>query len=213
MTPMKTFIPSETGPSGLTRRGFLAGAGAVSLAALLPREAFALPTNQAKALVDKVAGEINAVITSGKGESAMYRDFERIFLRYADVNTVARSCLGPAANSVSRAQLSAYTSAFAGYVSRKYGKRFREFIGGQIIVQSAAPVKSFYEVKCVADLRGEAPFAISFLVSDRSGKDLFFDLRIEGISLLTTERTETGALLDKQRGSVDGLIAALKKAG
>lgn len=197
----------------LSRRGCLAGLGAVALAAGLPQPAAALNTNQAKALIDKVVAEINGVISSGKSETAMYRDFERIFLRYADVNTVARSCLGPAANSASQAQLRAYTAAFAGYVSRKYGKRFREFIGGKILVQSAAPVKSFFEVKCIADLRGEAPFAVSFLVSDRSGKDLFFDLRIEGISLLTTERTEIGALLDKQRGSIDGLIAALNAAG
>ena len=208
MTHTKTF--TGTRPN---RRAVLSGTAALGLAALLPRGAFALNTAEARGLIDTVVAEINTVINSGRSETAMYGEFERIFKRYADVATVARSCLGPAANSASRAQLAAYTDAFAGYVSRKYGKRFREFIGGKIIVKSAGPVKSFFEVKCVADLRGEAPFEVSFLVSDRSGRDLFFDLRIEGISLLTTERTEIGALLDKQRGSIDGLIAALKTAG
>ena len=35
----------------------------------------------------------------------------------------------------------------------------------------------------------------------------FFDLLIEGISLLKTERTEIGAMLDRRRGSIDQLIA------
>lgn len=208
MIPMKTF----TGNSQ-SRRGFLAGAGALALAAALPRGALALTTDQARSLIDAVANQINAVINSGKAETAMYREFERIFNRYADVNTVARFCLGPAAREASSSQMSSYTKAFTGYVSRKYGKRFREFIGGKIIVRSAGPVKSYYQVKGTADLRGQAPFDVAFLVSDRSGKPLFFDLSIEGISLLKTEQGEIGAMLDKQRGSIDGLVAALKKAG
>ncbi len=143
----------------------------------------------------------------------MYRDFEAIFRRYADVPTIARSALGPEARSASQAQLDAFADAFTGYLSRKYGKRFREFIGGTITVRSARPLKSFFEVQATADLQGQAPFAVTFLVSDRSGRDLFFDLLIEGISLLKTERTEVGAMLDRRRGNIDLLIQDLRSAG
>ncbi|WP_289080049.1 ABC transporter substrate-binding protein, partial [uncultured Sulfitobacter sp.] len=60
-----------------------------------------------------------------------------------------------------------------------------------------------------AYLRGEAPFEVKFLVSDRSGKDLFFDMVIEGISMRLSERTEIGAMLDQRRGDIDALIADL----
>lgn len=207
-TPMKSFTATD-----MTRRGFLAGASAAVLAVALPRPAAALNTDEARALVDRLVGEVNAVINSGKRETAMYAEFERIFVKYADVSTIARSSLGPDARSASAAQLKAYTAAFQGYISRKYGKRFREFIGGNITVKSARAVKSFYEVKCLADLRGEAPFDFTFLVSDRSGRNLFFDMLIEGISLLKTERTEIGAMLDRRRGDLNALIADLKTAG
>jgi len=54
---------------------------------------------------------------------------------------------------------------------------------------------------------------VSFLVSDRSGRDRFFDLVIEGISMRITERTEIGAMLDRRNGDIDALIADLRSAG
>ena len=77
----------------------------------------------------------------------------------------------------------------------------------------ARKVKSFYEVRTTAHLKGEAPFDVTFLVSDRSGSDKFFNMFIEGVNMLLTERTEVGAMLDRRRGNIDQLIADLKKAG
>ena len=200
--------------NSLSRRKFVLAGGMSFAIALLPDSAAAaLTTEQARALVDRLVGEINGVINSGKSEAAMYRDFERVFSKYAYVSGIARTVLGPPARSSSAAQMKAFTAAFQGYISRKYGKRFREFIGGEIVVQGAKPLKSFYEVKTTAILKGEAPFAVTFMVSNVSGKNLFFDMLIEGISLLKAEKTEVGSMLDRRKGKIDLLIQDLKQAG
>ena len=62
-------------------------------------------------------------------------------------------------------------------------------------------------------LKGQSPFEVTFQVSDRSGKDLFFNMYIEGVNLLLTERTEIGAMLDRRKGDIDALIADLQKTG
>lgn len=195
-----------------TRRQFLCGVAALALIGMAPR-ALALSEAEASRLIASAVADINRVINSGKSERAMYGDFERIFRKYADVPTIARTTLGPPARQASSAQLRAFTDAFTGYLSRKYGKRFRDFIGGQIEVTGTRAIKSFQEVRAVAKLRGQPPFAISFMVSDRSGSDKFFDLLIEGISLLKSEKAEIGAMLDRNRGNIDGLVADLKTAG
>lgn len=195
----------------LTRRHLLGLAAAGTSLALVPGMALALTDAEAKALVDKAIGEINATINSGKSEQAMLSDFERIFSRYADVPVIARSVLGPAAKSASPAQLQAFTKAYQGYLSRKYGRRFREFIGGKIEVTGAKPVKSYFEVQSVAYLKGEAPFDLRWYVSDKAGKNLFFNIIIEGVNMLSSERTEIGAMLDQNGGSIDKLVAALNK--
>jgi phospholipid transport system substrate-binding protein len=186
-------------------------AGAAILA--LPGAALALTEARARDLIDQVVSDINAVIASGRPLSQMISDFERIFSRYADVSIIARSTLGADANRASAAQLRAYTEAFRGYVARKYGKRFNEFIGGRIEVRDVRQVKSWHEVRSMAYLRGEAPFEVNFLVSDRSGEDKFFDMIIEGISLRLSERTEIGAMLDRRNGDINALIEDIKRAG
>lgn len=198
----------------VTRRQTCLGLAALVAAQFLPaRGAIALSEAEATRLINGVVGDINRVINSGKSERAMYADFEQIFRRYADVPAIARTVLGPPARQASSAQLRAFTEAFTGYLARKYGKRFRDFIGGQIEVTGARQVKNFQEVQGVVKLRGQAPFAVSFMVSDRSGKDLFFDLLIEGISLLKSERSEIGAMLDRRRGNIDAMVGDLKNAG
>ncbi len=199
--------------NSFTRRNVLTtGLSALALTSL-PTGVFALTDARAMILVNQVVVDINKVIASGKPLKRMISDFEKIFIRYADVNIIARSTLGADARRASPGQMKSYTKAFRGYISRKYGKRFNEFVGGRIEVISARKVKSWHEVKSMAHLKGQAPFEIRFLVSDRSGKDLFFDMVIEGISLRLSERTEIGAMLDQRNGNIDALIADLRKAG
>ncbi|MEZ5913623.1 MAG: ABC transporter substrate-binding protein [Paracoccaceae bacterium] len=200
-------------PSNPSRRSVLGVllSGAAVLA--LPVRALALSVDQASRLVQSLVNEVNTVIASGKSEAGMFADFERIFIRYADVPTIAQRVLGPAARSASSAQMSAYVKAFTGYISRRYGRRFREFIGGKIEVVDARAIKSFYEVITVARLRGQEPFDLRFHVSDKSGKLLFFNMIIEGVNMMAAESTEIRAMLDKRRGNMDQMIEDLKRAG
>ncbi|MEM8694234.1 MAG: ABC transporter substrate-binding protein [Pseudomonadota bacterium] len=193
----------------LNRRHFLFGAAATAFAG----PALALTEAQARGMVDTLVADINKVIASGKSEQAIIRDFERIFGRYADVPTMARYTLGADARRVSRSELRAFTDAFAGYIARKYGKRFREFIGGKIEVNTARAIRSGYEIRTTAFLRGEAPFEVIFLVSDRSGRNLFFNMFIEGVNLLLTERSEIGAMLDRSGGDINALISTVSRSG
>ena len=72
------------------------------------------------------------------------------------------------------------------------------------------PVKSFFEVVSVASLQGEAPFDLRWHVSDKSGKNLFFNIIIEGVNMLASERTEIGALMDKNGGDLNATIEMMK---
>lgn len=195
--------------TSMSRRGLLVGAAAVLGASAAPVAAQALNLATARALIDSAVGDVNRIIASGKSESAMFVEFEKLFVRYADVPVIARSALGPAARQASAGDLKAFTKAFQGYISRKYGRRFREFIGGRIEVVDAKPLKSYFEVISTAYLQGEAPFDVRWHVSDKAGRPLFFNLIIEGVNLLASERQEIGAMLDRRRGDIGALVADL----
>lgn len=192
----------------MNRRDLLAAL--VAAGALAPLPAFALSEARAKALVESVVNDVNKVIASGKAETAMYGDFERIFARYSDTSYIAAYAMGADARRATDAQKRAFSDAFQTYVARKYGRRFREFIGGRLEVRGVRQVKTWYEVDTIAYLQGQSPFEVTFHVSDRTGRDLFFNMFIEGVNMLLTERTEIGSLLDRRKGNIDQLIADLR---
>ena len=78
----------------LNRRAFAVGLATAAALSALPRPALALSADAAKALVDKTVATVNSIINSGKSEAAMLKDFEKLFVTYADVPTIARSVLG-----------------------------------------------------------------------------------------------------------------------
>lgn len=191
-----------------TRRSVLAAFAALPVLSL---PALALSKDQAIDLVEKMSADIVKTINSGKSDSTMFREFERLMDRYADMTVIAYSSLGPAARSASSSEMRSYTAAYKSYVSRKYGVRFKEFIGGTIEVRGAKELSKEVQVQARALVKGQAPIAVDFRTSDRSGAPKVFDVVIEGISLLATERTEIGALLDRQGGSIAKLTAELKR--
>ena len=191
----------------MTRRSLMAAGAA---AVVFPQPGFALSAPAAQELVTKLIADVNTVISSGKSEAGMIVDFGKVLDRHADVPTIARYCLGADARATSASQMAAYTPAFANYIATKYGRRFREFIGGEITVQGARPIKSWIEVETTVLLRGRSPLRMDWHVSDRSGRHLFFNFIIEGVNMLLTERAEVGAMLDRQRRDLDKLIAEMR---
>ena len=205
-----TSIPTPTAVSRRTVLALLAGAAVI---AWNPRKALALSPDAAVSMIRTTVDEVYAIISAGQPPATMYSQFERIFARHADVDAIARTTLGPAARTASAAEFAAYKQALQGYVGRKYGKRFREFIGGRIEVTGARPVKSFIAVSSTAYLRGQTPFTVEWHVSDRAGRPLFFNLIIEGVNMLATERAEINAMLARRKGNVMALASDLAASG
>lgn len=199
--------------SKIDRRGVLAGFAGLSAVSLSPLQAHALSQGEARALIDRVMGEVQSIINSGASQSRMISRFENLFNQYGDVPVIARSVLGPPARSASSAQLNAFTQAFSGYMARKYGSQFRRFRGAEAEVTGARQVRRNWEVVSTMNMRGQAPFEVRWHVSDRSGRNRFFNLIIEGVNLLAAERQEIGNMLERRGGDIGRMTEDLRRAG
>lgn len=191
-----------------SRRNVLALGGA-GLLTILPLPSFALNAGQAEGLVNAAVADINGIIASGASVNSMIRSFKGVFDNYADTAYLAAYALGNSGRSASDAQKRAFGNAFGNYLANKYGRRFNEFAGGQIQVQGSRPVNSYIEVRTLAILQGQSPFQVDFQVSDRPGRPVFFNMIIEGVNMLLSERAEIGAMLDARGGDIDALIRDL----
>ncbi len=196
----------------LTRRSFLGLMGGVSAAAMVPARLWAQSVNAARALVDALLIDLYALINAGRSTAQLYADFEALLVRYADMPIIAQTVMGVEWRRANAGQRRAFTDTFRSYIARKYGSRFRELIGGSFEITAAREIRNFIEVRTTASLRNEAPFEVIWLVSNGSGQNKFFNLVIEGINLQTTERQEIGAMLDRNGGNIDAMIADLRNA-
>lgn len=211
-TILTTPLPSNPN-SVVSRRHFLIGTGVLTLAGLGTR-AQALSVDDAKSLILKVTGEVQAIINSGRSESAMINDFAGIFQRYADVPRIAATLLGPPWRTAGPGEKSAYVTALSGYLARKYGRQFREFVGAQITLTKATDLgRKGVIVASTVKTDVFEPFPVEWHVIEAGGRQTFFDIIIEGVRLLATERSEIRAILDRTDGSVASLASALNKMG
>ena len=193
------------------RRALLAGLASAALLGLLPRPAAADAASQAQALVMAISADLTKLVNSGRSEAQLYRDFEGLLARYADMPAVAAATLGPAWRGASAGQRQAYVAAFQSYLARKYGRQFGEYRNASISVTGARDAgKAGVLVQTVVVRPGQENIAVDWQISNRSGRARAVNLIIEGVSLLANERAEVGAMLDAQGGSVDRLTAELR---
>jgi len=168
----------------------------------------------AEKLIFKVVGEVQGLINSGRSEASMIKSFESIFQNYAHVTTISRSVLGPAWNNASAADQKAYVAALRSYLARKYGKQFRSFIGATIEVTKSTDFgKKGIIVESIVKSPKFSPTRVEWHVVESGGQLKFFDLYVEGVKLISTERSEVRAVLDRSGGSVGKLAQALNGMG
>ncbi len=203
-----------TSESHFTRRDAMALGGSALATMVLPASAFAMTTGQAESLIQKVVNETLSIANSNLPQTAALNKFEDMFVQYGDVPVIARAVLGAPWRTASSAQQQAFIEAFQGYLARKYGSEFREYRGSKItITGSSDQGNKGIVVNSVVETPGSEPFSVDYQVSDRSGSPKMFNIFIEGVSMLSTERSEIRAILESNRNSVDALIEDLKRRG
>jgi len=171
---------------------------------------YSLEKVKAENLIRNISYEVNKVISSGIDEDTVIFELEHIFKKYADTDIMALTTLGATRRIASPSQLEEFKKAFQIYFLNKYARRFRELRDGKISIVSSRSVKSSVEVKTRIRLIDWAPFEVIWLVSDRSGEVKIFNIIIDGINLLSSERTEIGVMLDNRKGNIDVLSSDLR---
>ena len=181
----------------------------LGIAGLYASTVFAFKKSDAEKLIKNLTNDVLGAVNEQKSEDIMFSRFEEIFSKYADVPLIARKALGPTWRGPSKAQTSAYVSAFRCYMARYYGKRFDEFLGSEIIVSNSRKTSGGFLVGSNIILKDGSSYQAQWHVIDARGKYLMYNLFLEGVSVLSDVRVQIGSMLDKRAGSIDRLIEHL----
>ena len=99
------------------------------------------------------------------------------------------------------------------YVSNKYGKQFSEFRGTKLKIQKSRDTgtKAGVLISSYLTVPGRDSIKVIWQVSDGSGFIKLIDIKVEGVSMLSTERQEIRSKLKKASGSINKLIIDMQR--
>ncbi|GIX17581.1 MAG: toluene tolerance protein [Rhodothalassiaceae bacterium] len=138
------------------------------------------------------------------------KGFRDLLFEGFDVDFLAKISLGRFARQMTREQYDEYMRLFPDYVVNKFANRIGEYSNQTIEIGEAVPAGTrdvFVRTTLVRP--GAEPLAADWRV--RKTKDGFriVDVKVEGISMVISQRDEFAALIEKS--GIEGLLEELRK--
>ena len=198
------------------RRGFLASIVAVlfvisGASQVLTAESAAEDPMGAEEFIRQLSndalGILNDTTLTQDERDQAFRD---LLKRGFALDYVSRLVLGRHGRTASRAQMAEYDRVFPEYILRIYSSRLTEFGDEEIFVDGTAPAgKRDIYVRSKIIRPDGPPLATDWRVRKIKGDFKVIDLKIEGISMVITQRDEFLAKISSS--GLDSLIADLKR--
>jgi phospholipid transport system substrate-binding protein len=177
-----------------------------ALLAFIPTGAQAAGTDDARRFADEIGKQALVIINGGGSEGQL----QELFSQHVDIPWMGQFVLGPTWQQATPAQRERYLQVYKNYLLKRYTNNFTEYSGskykitdvrdggdGQYIVRMDVDTpKEQQDVKTGYRLRDVG-----------NGQFKIVDIIIEGVSLLTTQRSEFASVI--QKGSIESLINQL----
>ncbi len=137
--------------------------------------------------------------------------FRVILRRTFDVKVIARFALGRYWRRASKAQRTEYVELFEDFIVRAYAIRFKGYSGEGFEVGKMRPINDRERlVLSIMLLEDGRKIAVHWRVRGNK-KYRIIDVVVEGVSMAITQRDEFSAIISRNGGKIDGLLAALRK--
>lgn len=189
----------------------------VAMMALLPLSAAAdTRVTAASTLIDTMIEDLQAFLATDTGDSeARAAEIDRVLSTYFDMDSITRFSAGQYWRAADEAQRSEYGDLFREVLCGTIVRNFDQ-LEGLVYEAGGASAKGdrFVIVSgTFSDTKGKiATVAVNWRVLTREGKaPKVFDIEIENLSLLVTQKQENVAVVRKNKGQFAALIDAMRE--
>jgi phospholipid transport system substrate-binding protein len=165
----------------------------------------------ASQLIEKVAAEVIALVKSTTGPQRE-AGIRAVLLANFDMAAMGRAALAKYWDSMNEAQRNRYLTAVISAEARAYSERFGQY-GGQTL--TVGKVTSRPNGVSVVDSKlnqtNGQPIVIQWEVRDTGQGQRITDVKIEGVSMVMTRRSDFNSYIQGKAGQVEALIDELEK--
>lgn len=185
----------------------------IAAAALLMNisAAYAQTPEAARQYVDTVGRQVLGIVNGQDAETARQQQLRQLFTQNVDMEWMGRFVLGPAWAQANEDQRARYMDAYRNYLLARYTRNFSDYAGSQYVVTG---VKNEGEGQYTVGMKVNSPNAseketiAGYRLRPEGEAFKIVDIIVEGVSLITTQRSEFAAVV--QRNGMDGLIRQLQ---
>jgi phospholipid transport system substrate-binding protein len=163
-----------------------------------------------QAFVYQVADEVLVNARTHTSEAAAKQALENVFTRYVDIEWVGQFVLGRHWRKASEDQKQRFIASYRSFMVGGYTSRLRQYSGDNYSVSAPRSLGNGRSALTMQVQRDAgAPVVIDYKIRQSGQGFKIYDLVVEGISLITTQRSEFDSVVNRQ--GLDFLIQALAK--
>lgn len=205
--------------NAVTRRQLFQGATTLASLIVAGRAGHAgsLAERNAELVVNRLVDHILRLIEADTGSGDQVTRLMAAIESQTDLSLLARMTMGRYWRQATAPQQKAFVDLFRSYLLRSFSSRLRRYAGSNlsaarkrfVILNSQSVGKKDVVVRSKVTPPSGPPLEVDWRLRHREGRPVIIDLVVEGVSLLITQRSEFGSVLE--RVGIDGLIHELRE--
>lgn len=196
----------------LSRRG--AFVWLVALALAVPTVAARADTApDARQFIDKLVNHALQILDQTKtNEAQREQDFDLLLRSNFDIPRIARFVLGRYWVQANADDRQKFIDTYRDFVIKSYASQFSEYRGETVKVTNARPEEAGITVvnSEIVHPNGDPPIRVSWRVHQDGDTFKIVDVDVEGVSMMLAQREEFASVIQRNGGTVAGLIHAIQ---
>jgi len=189
-------------------RAIVAALFSVACLTALPRGAAA---QDAAAFVTNLGNQAIQVLGPSVPPAQRIAHFRQIFTADFDLRGASQFVLGPAGRSLSAEQQQEFQTLFRDYLAEAYSSRLSQYAGEPFRVTGTRPNGEGTIVTSQVMRRSGSPVEMDWHLVNHGGRFLVTDVYVDGVSMRVTHRQEFAAIIQRNGGQPEALLAALRQ--
>ncbi len=156
---------------------------------------------------------INALTEEGLPTEELRARFEKLYEEGFDSPAIGRFVLGRYWKKASKEEREKFQGLFNTFVVQTYATKFRHYGGETFTVtgsQQPEGGSTFVISSKVQQPSGAPPIVLSWRVSKSDDAYKIYDITVEGVSMIDTQRSEFTSVIRSGGGKIEALIDALR---
>lgn len=154
---------------------------------------------------------IETLMTADISEQERAERFRGLLTEAFHVEAISQFLLGPFRRTATPEEVAAFRDALEDNVVATYAHRFRSYSGQTIAVEAVTDANRGHKIvrSSIDPANGNPPIVVDWRLIPHEDSWKVFDIAIEGLSMIVTQRDEYATIIRNNGGSIEALVSLM----